>query len=365
MAGGLRVAALSARGFRNLGALDAELGPEVTVVHGSNGVGKTNLLEALYLGLVGRSCRTRRDREVIEFGANLARVEVELLDRGGNGAMSRCSITRDGERRHKVEGEPGSGRRSGRPPVCVFLPDRLAIVKGAPAVRRGHLDGLVAALWPARAEARAGYGRSLAQRNALLGRVRSGMAPEQGIDAWDRELASRGAELTAARAEAVERLAPHFAQRGGELGLPGAAELRYAPRAAPDADALLTELRERRNADLKRGFTTYGPHLDDLDLRLEGRSLRRYGSQGQQRAALLALLLAERELLAMERDEPPLLLLDDVTSELDPERRELLVERLAAAGQALITATERDAVPVTPARAEIELGSERPLRAVA
>jgi DNA replication and repair protein RecF len=363
MAGGPRVAGISSRGFRNLGPLRSDLGPEVTVVHGPNGVGKTNLLEALYVGLVGRSCRTRRDREVIAFDDELARVEVDLIDGDARRATSRCSITRGGERRHAIEGDPGSPHR--RPAVCVFLPDRLAIVKGAPATRRGHLDGLLAALWPARADLRPEYGRALGQRNALLGRVRAGVAPETGLDAWDRELAARGAALLSARAEAVGCLAPHFAERGEELGLPGAPELRYTPRADPDEEAFAAELRARRPADLNRGHTTYGPHLDDLRMLVEGRSVRRFGSQGQQRVVLLALLLGERELLAADRDESPLLLLDDVTSELDPERRRLLVDRLSGSGQALITATEPGAVPVTPGRTEIDLGPTSSLRAVA
>jgi DNA replication and repair protein RecF len=150
----------------------------------------------------------------------------------------------------------------------------------------------------------------------------------------------------AAREEAVGRLRPLFAELAGLLGLPEGAEIAYRPRsAARDADALAAELRERRDADLSRGFTVHGPHRDDVQLLLDGVSLRAYGSQGQQRTALLALLFAERDLLAQLRGTTPLMLLDDVMSELDAARRELLADLLRAGGQAFATATDPGQVP--------------------
>jgi DNA replication and repair protein RecF len=233
-----------------------------------------------------------------------------------------------------------------RPLVSVFLPERLELVKGAPASRRAHLDQVVGALWPSRAETRAAYSRALAQRNALVARVRAGGAGPGALDAWDAELARHGIRLMQDRAEAVEGLRPLFAELAASLGLPGEAELRYRPRsAATDAEALAVELGERRQADLERGFTAHGPHRDELQLLLAGAPLRAYGSQGQQRAALLALLFAERSLLAERRARPPLMLLDDVMSELDAERRELLAGLLRSGGQAVITTTEPEHVP--------------------
>jgi DNA replication and repair protein RecF len=219
-------------------------------------------------------------------------------------------------------------------------------VKGAPSARRAHLDQVVAALWPARVGTRAAYSRALAQRNALLGRIRAGLSGSAALDAWDAELAREGIALMEQREEAVAGLREPFARLAGQLGLPGPAELRYRPRsAATDAAGLAAELAERRSADLERGFTAHGPHRDELVLQLDGVALRSYGSQGQQRTALLALLFAERELLGRRRDRPPLMLLDDVMSELDSERRELLAELLRDGGQALVTATEAEHVP--------------------
>jgi DNA replication and repair protein RecF len=227
----------------------------------------------------------------------------------------------------------------------VFLPDRLELVKGAPASRRSHLDQVVAALWPARVETRSAYARTLAQRNALVVRVRGGRSRADLLDAWDAELARHGAQLMADRARAITTVAPAFSERAAELGLPDPVEVRYAPRSkASDADGLRAELLERRSSDLERGFTTHGPHRDDIALLHGGRPLRTLGSQGQQRVGLLALLFAERDVLGA-RGRPPLMLLDDVMSELDGTRRERLAELVRAGGQALITTTDLDYVP--------------------
>jgi DNA replication and repair protein RecF len=257
-----------------------------------------------------------------------------------------------------------------RPPVAVFVPDRLDLVKGPPAHRRERIDRFVGSLWPASAGARATYSRALGQRNALLARVRAGGAATGQLDAWDRQLARAGSELMASRVAAVDQLAPRFAARAAELGLAKEAEVRYRPRAGGHTPAeLARELSERRAQDLERGFTTHGPHRDDIALLHGGRPLRAYGSQGQQRLALLALLFAERDALA-ERGRIPLMLLDDVMSELDAARRHRIVEAVRADGQAVITATDPDQVPrargAETAIVVVEPGTIRPApRAVA
>jgi DNA replication and repair protein RecF len=151
--------------------------------------------------------------------------------------------------------------------------------------------------------------------------------------------------LAEARAEALEELASPFSIAAAEVGLEGTAEIEYAPRAPGAAAEIREGLAERRESDLRLGRSSWGPHLDEVKITLEGRALRRFGSQGQQRAALLALLFAERETLAASRRVTPLLLLDDVMSELDPQRRENLVARLLSGGQALITAAAEESVP--------------------
>ena len=352
----MHVAALQTLGFRNLAAGRLGLGEGVTLLWGPNGAGKTNVLEGICLALTGRSSRTRNERETIAFGEPLTRIEAEVMD-GGESRSFLWSMDRSGERRHLVDGSPAAAEHAElRPPLAIFLPDRLALVKGPPALRRAHLDRLCAALWPARAEARRRYGKALAQRNALLGRIRSGAASVDSLAAWDRELAAVGVELIQSRRQAVDLLAPGFAEAAGELCLPGAAALRYLPRSeADDPEALAGELRERHNTDLSRGYTSHGPHLDELAITLAGRPLRRYGSQGEQRSAVLALLFAERRALLEAGRNPPLMLLDDVMSELDSRRRSQLAMRLAEGGQAVLTATDPDHLPSGCDRAELAL----------
>jgi DNA replication and repair protein RecF len=346
----VRVERIQLGDFRNYGAADVRLPAGLTVVAGANGAGKTNLLEAVYFGCTARSPRTSNERELVRRGGGgVARVVLDLV---GDDGEHRIEVGfQPGEAKHlRVDDSPVDRLAAveARPLVSVFLPERLELVKGAPAERRAHLDQFVAALWPGRAETRSAYSRALAQRNALVARIRAGGAGPAALDAWDLELARHGVRLMADRAEAVDGLRPLFAGLAEQLGLPGDAELRYRPRSdASDEEGLAAELAERRAADLERGFTAHGPHRDELQLLLGGVALRAYGSQGQQRAALLALLFAERALLAERRARPPLMLLDDVMSELDAERRELLADLLRAGGQAVITTTEPDHVPGT------------------
>ncbi|MGI9021314.1 MAG: DNA replication/repair protein RecF [Solirubrobacterales bacterium] len=360
----MRVRRVSTLAFRNLADATVELGEGVTLLWGENGAGKTNLLEALYLGLAGRSPRTKADREAIAFGKPLARVEVDVD--AADGMASRtflCAIERAGERRHQVDGRAvdAAAQAELRPALSVFMPDRLVLVKGPPAARRAHVDRFAAALRPARAEPRRRYGRALAQRNALLARIRAGAAAEASLEAWDAELSEAGIELMEVRADVCRTLVTGFAELAGELGLAGEAALRYRPRSeASSAPELALELAERRAGDLARGFTTHGPHLDELVLARDGRSLRKYGSQGEQRLALLALLFAERAALVEAGRPVPMMLLDDVTSELDPQRRASLCRRLiAGGGQALITATEASQLPAECPRAELAMREGR------
>jgi DNA replication and repair protein RecF len=337
---------LSLRDFRNYARADVELGPGLNVVCGPNGAGKTNLLEALYFSLTARSCRTNNEREVVKLGSQLTRVEADVCADDGTHTLE-VGFAPGEEKRVRVDGAPldRGAVAPARPLACVFLPERLELVKGAPAARRGHLDQLVAALWPARADTRAAYARALAQRNALIGRVRAGASLERHLDPWDYELARHGIELMSDRARAISAVAPFFAERGRDLGLPDPVELRYLPRSkTDDLEGLRRELAERRSADIERGFTQHGPHRDDVSLVHGGRLLRTLGSQGQQRVGLLALLFAERDVLGARR-RPPLMLLDDVMSELDATRRERLAELLRAGGQSLVTTTDVEHVP--------------------
>lgn len=334
--------------FRSYERADIELGAGLTVVHGGNGAGKTNLLEALYFGCTGRSCRTANEREVVRFDAATARVEVDLRDTEGRTHELAVGFSPGETKRLQSDGVVVERLVDVemRPLVCVFMPDRLELVKGPPALRRSHIDQVIAASWPVRSATRRSYGRALAQRNALLAGIRNGRASRASLRAWDAELARHGIALRDDRAAVVDLLAPRFAALSTALGLGEGGELRYRPRTkAADADELAAELAERVDSDLERGFTGHGPHRDDVAFLRAGRELRAYGSQGEQRLALLALLLAEREALAEARDTLPLMLLDDVMSELDPDRRGMLADLLRGDGQSVITTTDLTHVP--------------------
>ena len=292
------VTAVEATPLRSLVQARIDLDPGIVSLVGPNGVGKTNLLEALYFALTGRSFRTSDRRDLIPFGGSFARAEATVRDDDGIECRLLASVSRAEGRRHLLDGnaaEPATLARA-RPPVAVFSPDRLALVKGPPGERRAHLDQFVAARWPSRGDLRRRFGQALAQRNALLARLATGGAAG-ALDVWDATVAEAAAALIAAREAALAELAAPFVAAANELGLEGGATIEYAPRAEGSAEEIRAGLHERREADLRLGRTSWGPHLDELKIAVAGRSLRRYGSQGQQRTALLALLFAEREAL--------------------------------------------------------------------
>jgi DNA replication and repair protein RecF len=348
----VRVVSVRLRDFRTYANAEARLGEGLTVVHGPNGAGKSNLLEAIYFGCTGHALRARNDRELVRFGSTTTRVVVTTADLHGDHELSvgYGALAGDERAAKHMRADGAAVERlldvEIRPLVGVFAPDRLELVKGPPASRRAHLDRLVAAVWPLRAATRRAYSAALGQRNALLAGIRAGRASRSALPAWDTELARHAIALRDDRAAAVDLLREPFAQRATQLGLREGATLEYRPRSrATGPREFAAELQERLASDLERGFSAHGPHRDELALLSCGRELRVYGSQGEQRLALLALLLAERDVLARQRGRTPLLLLDDVMSELDSERRELLSNELIGGGQSVIATTDLAHVP--------------------
>src|SRR3954452_24084955 len=244
------VGGVECRGFRNLIDGHTAIGDGVVVVHGSNGAGKTNLLEALFFGLTGRSFRAGNDRDMIRFGHQGARVELDLA---ASGSRLLAAIDRSGERRHLLAGRPLAGTPDERPLVSVFHPDRLQLVKGSPAHRRAHLDRLCGAVWPGRADLRSRFGRTLAQRNALVQRIRAGLGGAESLPSWDERLAAEAVPLMEARGEAVAALAVPFSELAAGLGLPDV-EISYRPRVSGARDELVEELARRRGEDLGRAY---------------------------------------------------------------------------------------------------------------
>ena len=272
---------------------------------------------------------------------------MQLNGRLGEGRFTTdVTLTRGDTRRVELNGERlGSSERLRHElTTLVFTPDRLAVVKGGPATRRAYLDRVVGRLLPARATAASEYSSALGQRNAGLRRVRMGLSSLAALAPWTESVAALGDTLVRARADTVELLAPAFAETAGELGL---------------ADATITydgepvsavELTARAPLDLERGVTGAGPHLHDVRIEAGGRDLRTFGSQGEQRMAVLALVLAEAAALRERHEVSPLVLLDDVLSELDGDRRRALALMIERGSQTIVTATAAAALPIEPAQ---------------
>jgi DNA replication and repair protein RecF len=306
-------------------------------------VGKTNLLEAVHVATQGFSPRTRTDSQVVRFGAEGARAAVS--GRRGEVSLGLEVALRRGEgKRAKLNGAPLRAAEQLRTIVStlVFTPDRLGVVKGPPAARRAYFDRVLGRFAPARVALPVEYGAAVAQRNAALRRVAAGTSGRDALEPWSERVATLGAELVAARRETLALLGAPFGAHADEFGL-GEVSLRYDGE--PPTPEGLAAVLER---DLERGATSLGPHLDDVVIAAAGRDLRSFGSQGEQRLALLALLLAEAETIADRTGVPPLLLLDDVLSELDPGRRRILAARVRSVGQALVTATDAAMLPAAP-----------------
>jgi DNA replication and repair protein RecF len=281
----------------------------------------------------------------VRFGERSGRIALRG-SRDGTGIELEVAIEVGAGKRAKLNGASLRAAEQLRSEVAtlVFTPDRLAVVKGGPAVRRAYFDRALGRLAPARAQLPTEYAAAVAQRNASLRRIAVGASQRDALVPWTDQVATLGGQLVEARGEVLAVLAPAFAERAEELGLP-AARMSYDGE-PPTAEALEARL----DRDLERGSTGLGPHLDDVALTSGTRDLRSFGSQGEQRLTVLALLLAEAELIAERRGFAPLLLLDDVLSELDPNRRRVLAERVQGAGQTLVTATQASSLPLEPAQ---------------
>jgi DNA replication and repair protein RecF len=350
----LEVRRLTLTGFRSYDSLEVEFSRGPQVLFGPNAAGKTNLLEALVVLGLGRSHRTSTDSDLVRWGGEFARIEGEVardaaragdtlevvLQRGGAGAA---------RKRIRVN---GVGRRSSALTetlrIVVFAPEEMLLVVGSPALRRATLDTLAAQRSPAYARALSTYGRALQQRNSLLRQMREGLADADQLPYWDGIVIAEGGTIVAERLELLNALAEPLAAAHEEIA-PGEGRLTltYVTNAAAEpgetpTDALRRRLRETAEKELWNGTTLVGPHRDDLEFSLDDRSLAGFASRGQQRTAILALKLAELEILRAADDVEPLLLLDDVFSELDPERRAHLVRRLGALPQSFVTTTSLD-----------------------
>ncbi len=312
---------------------------------GANGQGKTNLLEAVAMLALSSSPRSRRELELVGPVAAMSRIEAEV-EGGGITSELAISLTVEGDRARRVIEVDGVRRRAfdlpGRFRVTLFWPDDLGLVKAGPELRRRFLNQMLVQVEPGYARALAGLKRVLEQRNSLLKRIAAGGdQPGDVLEVWDAELVQLGGEVASARSAAVLELQPEAARRHAEIAGGERLEIRYEGPPENLAEAVHNSLGE----DLRRGSTTVGPHHDDLKVLLDGQEARAYSSQGQQRTAVVSLKLAEAALVTRRTGERPVLLLDDVLSELDAERRTALLTHVASEGQVIITSVEAGPFP--------------------
>jgi DNA replication and repair protein RecF len=334
------------RAFRNIDELVLEPSPRLNVIAGDNGQGKTSLIEALYVVATSKSFRSEKLREIVQQGAAAATVAARVQD-AALAREQRFSLGPEGVAL-AIDGKRPARRAAyaTRTPVVVFHPVDLALASGGAAVRRTLLDRVALFLLPASADHRQRYQRALRERQKAL-EERGVRAPD--LDAFETLIAREGAALSRARSAAAERLLaallPAF-QRMAASGL--SLDARYVPGGCSDERELAAELAARRGQDLRRRAATYGPHKDELALVLDGRAARQHASQGQQRILALALKIAELECVRDARGAHPVLLLDDVSSELDPGRTGAVYELVSREPSQVFVTTTRPELFVTP-----------------
>ena len=351
----MHITRLELRQFRNYE--EAELRPceGVTVLYGNNAQGKTALLEAIVLSCTGRSHRTSRDKELIRWGQEMGRVFVQAEKRDGSHEveMLLSSLRRKAVR---VNGSAlqRTGELMGHVNGVLFAPEDLRMVKDGPAERRRFIDMELSQIKPSYYYALQHYAHALMQRNRLLRDIALKPSLSDMLEDWDAQLARHGAAIMRARQGFIALISEaahenHLEISGGQEDL----KARYVPSLDAQDEpeqALMKALRVARDVDIRRGTTSVGPHRDDLLLTLSGMDVRVYGSQGQQRTTALSLKLAELDIMRREIGEWPVLMLDDVMSELDPRRRRQLLGRLNGI-QTIVTCTDMSDL------AEAEIGA--------
>ncbi len=339
---------LEFNGFRNLENGYIYPSEKINVIFGDNAQGKTNLIECLWLFTGGRSFRGSKEREMIAFGKKEA---VIILDFEADGRTQKLELTLKNNTRAAVLNDvqkKGLSQIIGCFCAVVFSPDHLTLIKSGPEERRSFMDGAICQIKPAYASRVAKYKRIINERNALLKDIPRHRELEDTLDIWNERLAAQGAEICAERylyCAELRRSASAFYDgiSSGKEKLETEYRTNFGAEDPTNkketAGKLLDSLRRRQSDDIYLGYTTSGPHRDDIIVRINGKEARSFGSQGQQRSAVLSMKLAEAEILGKKRGEPPVILLDDVLSELDPSRQDYLLKRLSGM-QVFITCCE-------------------------
>ena len=345
----MRLLWIEARDFRNHPETSLEVPPGLTAVVGPNAQGKTNLLEAIFYLCSLESPRVRADLPLVRSGATSAFLRGEMESAAGR-VLIEVEVRASGQNRVQVNRSPVRRKRDVRRQArAVFSgPDDLAIVAGEPDDRRRFLDESVRALWPLKESLMTAYERTLRQRNRLL-KDWEGSGVPPGLEGWDAELVATGSALTDARAEAAASVAPlasaEFATLSGDTAETLVVGYKPSVEGAPTEQAFRDRLLERRSDEIVRRTTLVGPHRDDLGLSVQGLQARGFASHGEGWGAALCLRIALAAAVRHEIAEPPVTLLDDPFSALDPERRRRVAGSLDGRGQLLIAVPDDAQIP--------------------
>jgi len=365
---------LSLTGFRNHTETALDLRPGLTLFYGQNGHGKSNLLEAVYMLAIAKSPRSSNERELVNWGLSDSGGHMQILGVGReDDSTVQAQIDVDGTGVAETGASKGFRKglrvngikRSaidfvGNINIVFFEADDLEIIHGSPGKRRRYLDILISQSDPTYLKSLSRYSQVISQRNQLLRRVREGVSEEDELTFWDERLAYEGSRVIDARRRSVDGLNDHAVPAHSELTDGDELSLKYKPRIsmssdhAPDVTEMNADMIERemakslpalRRREIAQGITVIGPHRDDLDIFLNGNPAQSYASRGQSRTIALSLKLAEAVFVREVTGRSPVLALDDILSELDPRRRELVLESATKHQQVLLTATESGIVP--------------------
>lgn len=346
----LYIQELFLRNFRNYITLELKTHPNLNIFIGANAQGKTNILEAVYYTATGRSHRTNKENELLRWQETYFKIDLKA-EKNNRKISIEITARDDGQKRIKVNGVPKKRISGlvGEINVVLFSPEDLMLIKGGPAIRRKYLDNEIAQVNPTYYHNLLNYNKVLIQRNNLLRSIRDRREDPQSLEIWNSQLAEFGCKIISKRIEVLKKITPlarlmHRKITDGQEEL----EIRYYSsvdlkmEGAGDnniKEKFLHLINTLRDEEIKRGISLAGPHRDDFSLFVHGKDMRLFGSQGQQRTCVLSLKMAELEFMRSETGEYPVLLLDDVMSELDDQRRKFLLDVVYKNIQTFITAT--------------------------